>query len=235
MLISVPWTKIVWVWNKTKGNNYFLRDKILKWRPNYYSLNSLYFCRLVVNQYRFSSHTLNVIKRYNMFPLVIGITTAAVVVVRKDTHYLYLFPRAIAVRSEVCVCACVCVRQLGPAQAPAICQTLLSCTAMTSLPFESKQLSLEGDQEVMTSPTASPRFPEPPRSSRAEDTQSQNGLGTGADPREWGFPSLEPHCPPWPAFSDQITPLYVKHTYWICCDCRRDVEGEVVWFEGVMW
>ncbi len=57
-----------------------------------------------------------------MFPLEIGISTAAVVV-HIDTHYLYLFPRAIALYKIrgvcVCVCVCVCARQPGPAQASA--------------------------------------------------------------------------------------------------------------------
>ncbi|TRZ02184.1 hypothetical protein DNTS_016301 [Danionella cerebrum] len=44
---------------------------------------------------------------------------------------------------------------------------------MTSLPFEGKQLSLEKNQGVKTSPIASPRFPEPLKFSLAKNTQSE--------------------------------------------------------------
>ncbi len=52
-----------------------------------YCLNGLHFHKWVVSQYKFCSHILNVIKWYSVFPLEIGISTAAVVV-HIDTHYL---------------------------------------------------------------------------------------------------------------------------------------------------
>ncbi len=53
-------------------------------------------------------------------PLEIGITTAVLVVVHIDTHYLYLFPRAIAVYEirGVCVCVCVCT---SAGSSPSVC------------------------------------------------------------------------------------------------------------------
>lgn len=123
-------------------------------------------------------------------PLEIGITTA-VVVVHIDTHYLYLFPRAIAVyeiRGGVCVC--VHVSHVQPKRLPFVRPCCRALQWHHSL-LKANSCPLRGTKRSWPLPLLL-HASQSPRGAAEQRTPSQISLGTGADPREWGFPLWSP-------------------------------------------
>lgn len=162
-----------------------------------------------------------------------------------DTHYLYLFPRAIAVYEISGVCVSVCA---SAGSSPSACHlsglVVVHCNDIT--PFWEQTAVPWGGPKGHDLSHCSSTLPRTPEEQPSRGHPVRLAWELEQIPENEGFPSGAPL----PSLTSLLWPDHssvcrrgslLKHTslYWICCDCRQlmvhDVKSEVVWFEEVMW